>query len=171
MKHSGSAAHRGSEAMKIRPMTESDHAAVSHLLCNCYRLLGRLEELRPEAVDYLLSKRGSVESIEREAVSQTFLVAEADGRITGMVAIHTNTISKLHVDPSCHARGIGRALFGEAEALIRRSGYKHLTLGSSPSAEGFYKTMGMSATGVKHLKRGPLSGHSVVLMHKHLAPL
>lgn len=157
--------------MKIRPMTESDQSAVSRVLCDCYRLLGRLEGLQPEAVEFLLSKRGSLESIQREAACQTFMVAEIEQRIVGMVAANGDVVAKLYVDPSHHGQGIGTALFNAAEAIIRQCGYDHLTLGSAPSAVGFYEAMGASVTGRKRLARGPLAGHRVVLMRKHLAQI
>jgi GNAT superfamily N-acetyltransferase len=152
-------------------MTRSDEAAVSRLLCACYRLLGRTENLGPEAVDFLLSKRGSVESIRKEAEAQAFLVAEGSDGIEGMVAVDENKIAKLYVAPLRHGRGVGRALFHAAEVLIKQGGYSSLTLGSSPSAIGFYRAMGAMVTGRKRLERGPLAGHAVVLMRKDLPPI
>ena len=157
--------------MKIRPMTGPDQPEVSRILGDCYRLLGRKEELLPEAVEFLLSERGSLESIRREAARQEFLVAEVDGIIVGMVAVDGNCVAKLYVDPPHHGGGIGTALFRAAEAIIKQCGYDHLTLGSSPTAAGFYRAMGATATGRKHLTRGPLEGHVVVLMRKHLEPM
>lgn len=152
-------------------MTKDDEGEVSRLLCACYRLLGGLEGLKPEAVDYLISERGSVQSIRKEALQQSFLVAESEGRIAGMVAVGENRVLKLYVRPSDQGRGIGRALFIAAEVTIRRSGYNDLTLGSSPSAAGFYRAMGLSVIGRKHLDNGPLSGHTIILMSKDLAPM
>ena len=157
--------------MEIRPMSESDEPEVSRILCACYRLLGRIEDLSPEGVEFLLSKRGSLESIQRESVDQTFLVAELEQRIVGIVAVDGSVVAKLYVDPPYHGRGIGAALFRAAEALIRQGGYDHFTLGSSPSAVGFYQTMGASVTGRKYLTRGPLAGHHPVLMRKQLDPM
>lgn len=38
------------------------------------------------------------------------LVAEEEGRVQGFVAYNEDELSWLYVDPSCHRRGIGRAL-------------------------------------------------------------
>ncbi len=62
--------------MEVRAMTESDRQEVHRILCACYRLLGRIEGLPPEAVAFLLSERASLESLRRESAYQTFLVAE-----------------------------------------------------------------------------------------------
>jgi ribosomal protein S18 acetylase RimI-like enzyme len=156
--------------IKIRPMTESDHTEVSQLLCACYRELGRVLGLRPEAVEFLLSRRGSLESIRSEASSQTFLVAEAGGQVLGMVAIKGSTVAKLYVSPPDQGRGIGKALFGAAEAAIREAGYDHLTLGSNRLAVDFYRAMGAELTGRKRAKLGPLAGMDIFIMGKRLTP-
>jgi ribosomal protein S18 acetylase RimI-like enzyme len=154
--------------MEIRPMKKSDHEEVSRLLCACYRLLGRLEHLPPKTVEFLLAERGSVASLEREAASQIFLVAESEGAIVGMVAIDGNQVAKLYVDPACHGRRIGAALFRTAERSIIQRGYTDLTLGAAPSAVGFYRSMGLSVTGHKCPAGGPLAGHHTILMRKQL---
>jgi ribosomal protein S18 acetylase RimI-like enzyme len=157
--------------MKIRPMSESDQLEVCRVLCACYRLLGRIEGLSPEAVEFLLSERGSLESIQRESACQTFLVAEVEQRIVGMVAVNGSLVAKLYVDPPYHGRGIGTALFRAAEAIVLQGGYDHLTLGAAPSAVGFYRAMGAAVTGRKPPSRGPLAAHRPFLMRKHLAPM
>ena len=157
--------------MTIRPMTEADQPEVCRVLCDCYRLLGRVEGLKPEGVEFLLAKRGSLESVRRESADQTFLVAEVEGAVAGMVAIDGSTIAKLYVDPTHHRRGIGAALFRAAEAVVRQGGYDSLSLGSAPSAVGFYRAMGAKIDGQKKVTRGPLAGHNPVLMSKQVDPM
>jgi len=157
--------------MTIRPMTEADQPEVCRVLCDCYRLLGRVEGLKPEGVEFLLSERGSLESVRRESVDQTFLVAEVDRAVVGMVAVDGSKIAKLYVHPGYHGRGVGTALFKAAEAVVREGGYDSLSLGSAPSAVGFYRAMGARIDGQKKLTCGPLAGHNPVLMSKQLDPM
>jgi ribosomal protein S18 acetylase RimI-like enzyme len=152
----------------IRDMREQDLPAVCQLLCACYRLLGRLEKLSPQQVEFLLSKRGSLESVSREWRRQLYLVACAGDTILGVVAVRANEITKLYVDPLHHGKGVGRALFHAAEASIRKAGFAELYLGAATSAVPFYQAMGAGVAGHRSHQSGPLSSRRVTVMRKHL---
>jgi ribosomal protein S18 acetylase RimI-like enzyme len=157
------------EVPTIRPMDEADQAEVVRILCASYRYLAEQEGLPEHALEFLLSKRGSPETVRRESAEQAYMVASLAGVIVGMVAVGGDTITKLYVDPPYHGHGIGRALFGAAEASIKARGGDHLTLGSFPSAVAFYQAMGASIVGRKRPVQGPLAGHETVVMRKTLA--
>jgi ribosomal protein S18 acetylase RimI-like enzyme len=146
-------------------MNEDDRAAVSSLLCECYRWLGERERLTADQIEFLVSKRGSLECVTRESRTQLYLVASEEDEIVGMVSVSGNEITKLYVSPACHRKGIGRQLFIEAESAIRDSGHRDLMLGAFPSAVPFYRAMGLSVTG---RKPGALGAFSMIIMTKRL---
>jgi len=152
----------------IRFMGDDDVLAVAELLGKTYRWLGQREAFTAEQVEFLVSKRGSLECVSRESRNQLYFVASVRGDIVGMVAVSGNEITKLYVLPAHHRTGIGTELFAAAEAVVRGAGYDRLTLGAFRTAVPFYAAMGMSVTGRKPHGRGPLEGLSVTLMEKEL---
>ena len=51
----------------ITKMNKSDIPQVSELLCKCYRWLGEMEGFEQSAIDFLVNKRGSAETVENES--------------------------------------------------------------------------------------------------------
>jgi ribosomal protein S18 acetylase RimI-like enzyme len=152
----------------IRAMQEDDIAAVSGVLCECYLWLGKREKYTPEQIEFLVSKRGSVECVSRESREQHYFVACIEREVVGIVSIQRNVITKLYVTPACQRKQIGTQLFATAEAAIRSAGYECLTLGAFPIAVEFYRAMGLVVTGQKPCGPSPLAGLSVTLMQKCL---
>lgn len=152
----------------IRSMSDDDLLAVSELLSKTYRWLGEREAFTAEQIEFLVSKRGSLECVSRESRIQLYFVASLQGGIVGMVAVSGNTITKLYVSPAHHRRHIGTDLFAAAEAVVRGAGYDRLTLGAFRTAVPFYAAMGMRVTGRNPHGPGPLEGLSVTLMEKEL---
>jgi predicted N-acetyltransferase YhbS len=148
---------------KIRPMRESEIGEVSELLRESYTWLGKCEGLSAKQVEFLITERGSVETIRRESREQKYLVSGDGAGLTGMIAISGDEITKPYVRPSCHRRGIGRKLFEVAEACIMAAGHDRVTLGSFPSAVPFYERMGMRVTGRKQ-GMDPLNDVTITLM-------
>ena len=150
----------------IRAMQEDDLAAVSGVLCECYRWLGKREKYTPEQIEFLVSKRGSVECVSRESREQHYFVACIEWNVVGIASILENVITKLYVAPACQRKRIGTQLFATAEAVIRSAGYECMTLGAFPTAVEFYKAMGLAVTGQKPCGPSRLAGLSVTLMQK-----
>ena len=148
-------------------MTEGEAPEVSELLCEAYAWLAEREGLPGEQTELLQSIRGSVETVRRESQTETYVVARDESGIIGLVAVAGNVIRKLYVRPSRHGTGVGRALYEEAESLIRLGGHGKVTLGAFPSAVPFYEAMGLRAVSVKE-SRGPLAGLRITLMEKRL---
>jgi ribosomal protein S18 acetylase RimI-like enzyme len=155
--------------LMIRHMRESDLLAVSQVLCECYRWLGRREGCTPGQIEFLVSKRGSLECVRRESQHQEYMVACIEGAVVGVVALSANKIAKLYVAPSHHGQGIGRLLYEAAEAQIRKTGHDRVVLGAFPTAVPFYEGMGFAVTGRKTCSAGALSGFPIALMEKQLA--
>jgi ribosomal protein S18 acetylase RimI-like enzyme len=130
--------------MCIRQMKEDDIENVSGLLCSCYRWLADIEKYDQTELNFLLTKRGSIESIRRESAIEKYYVATADEVIVGMVSIRDNNITKLYVHPEHHGKGIGKELFATAKNEITKSGFRELNaVAIGESAVPFYENMGM----------------------------
>jgi len=129
----------------INEMTGKDVPVVSQLLISCYRWLGQTDNFPREFSKFLVSERGSIETVTRESAYQTYLVARYDNNISGMVAIEDNNITKLYVSPDYHRKGVSRKLFEAAEKLIIEKGFDNISLVAiSRSPVPFYQAMGMS---------------------------
>lgn len=78
-------------------------------------------------------------------------VARCDQTFVGFVAIELHgdaaVLDHLWVRPDSMGRGIGRALFLQAEDCARAAGAMRLTVTSDPHAEGFYRRMGATKCG------------------------
>jgi GNAT superfamily N-acetyltransferase len=149
-------------------MMQSEIAAVSELLHESYSWLADREQLTSEQFEFLITERGSAESIERESKEQQYIVAVDGADLTGMVAVFGDLITKLYVHPSWFGRGIGRELYEAAEAIIAAEGHARVRLGAFNSAVPFYRHLGLHVTGHKRPK-GPHEGLVFTLMEKSLA--
>jgi GNAT superfamily N-acetyltransferase len=148
-------------------MGQVDAAEVSDLLRSSYTRLGEHEGLSAEQTRFLVSQRGSLESVRRELQSQRYVVARDAERIVGVVAVSGNKITKLYVSPEHLGEGIGRSLYEAAESVIRADGHMRVTLGAFPTAVPFYTRMGLTVVGHKEAG-GVLAGLTVALMQKEL---
>ncbi len=153
----------------IRKMTKQDIPQVSKMMCTSYRWLGKQNDFTAQQVDFLVSKRGSIEIITDESKSQGYLVACTDGLIVGVAAVNANELAKLFVDPDRHNQGIGAMLFNSAQQSIIEAGHKEMILGViGHSPIGFYQKMGMSLFDEKLLTDGAFAGCKTPLMRKVL---
>jgi len=156
------------KTVQIQEMTEDDHHRVSEILCSCYGWLAEREGFTGEQLQFLLSERGSVETVRQESKSQTYLVAFNDRTLVGVVAVKGNEITRLYVEPEYHHQGIGRMLLEEAENVIRRIGLEEVTFGARETAVPFYEAMGMTVVGHKAHRAQVFARREVVLMKKSL---
>jgi GNAT superfamily N-acetyltransferase len=147
-------------------MTSSEIVQVSELLRESYTLLGELENLSPTQVAFLVSARGSPETIARESQHEKYVIAYDGDNITGVVSVSDGKITKLYVRPSMARRGIGSELYMAAESMIAAAGHRGVSLVAFPSAVPFYEKMGLRVVG-QMKATGPLMGLKVTLMEKH----
>lgn len=86
-------------------------------------------------------------TITREYIAEhpTF-VATVEGKPFGFCAVRLQAseacLDHLWVLPSAMGRGVGRALFQQAEAVARASGATRMRIVGDPHAERFYRRMG-----------------------------
>ena len=156
--------------MHIREMKKEEVSEAARLLHEAYAWLAEREGLTPEQTGFLQSVRGSEETVERESRTETYLVACDGSPIVGLVAVCEARITRLYVLPSHFGRGIGRALCGAAESMIRSQGHGAARLVSFPSAVPFYQVMGYRAVEVTN-PRGVFAGLGFTLMEKRLGAL
>lgn len=155
--------------ISVREMTNEDIPRVSEVMCCCYRWLGNESGFTVGQVDFLVSERGSMETIKAESQSQIYLVACMEGAVVGVAAVKANELAKLFVDPDCHGQGAGAMLFNAAEQIITEAGFAEMIVGvMATSAIGFYEKMGMSIFDEKNVKTGAFAGKKTPLMRKVL---
>ncbi|MHC4637657.1 MAG: GNAT family N-acetyltransferase [Planctomycetota bacterium] len=151
----------------IRKMTIEDVAQVSEMMCYCYHWLGKENGFSDKQVDFLVSERGSTDTIKAESQSQTYLIACMNSMIVGVAAVKDNEVAKLFVDPAYHGQDIGTMLFNSAQQIIVEGRYEEMIVGvMANSAVGFYEKMGMSKYGEKELNNGVFGGSKIPLMRK-----
>lgn len=152
--------------MRIEAMTEADHEAVSVLLRACFHWLADREDFTQRQREFLVGPRSSVETLRAESRTRPHLVARApDGAIVGMAAIRENEIARLYVDPPWHGRGVGKALFEAAVALIRAAGHDEIRVAALvEGAAAFYRARGMQEVGREPYEPEIFGGREVVLL-------
>ena len=136
-------------------------------MCSCYRWLGQNNQCTEEQVDFLVSQRGSVKTIQAESQSQIYLVACIDDTIVAVAAVKANELTKLFVDPDYHHRRIGTSLFESAQSAVQKAGHKEIITGvMADSAIGFYEKMGMAVFNYTISKTKVFSGYKIPIMKK-----
>ncbi len=104
---------------RLRPLVAADRAPIAAIVSATGAFNAAEEAVALELVDEALS-RG-------EASGYHFLVAEAEGQVTGYTCFGQNPMSDgafdlywIVVDPRRHKHGVGRALLRAAESEVRR---------------------------------------------------
>ena len=96
---------------------------------------------------------------------QVLLLAEADGRVEGLVALETlysvahgselGRITALVVAPGCERRGVGRRLLREVERRARQTGIARIEVTSNArreAAPAFYRACGYADGSLRFVK-------------------
>ncbi len=77
----------------------------------------------------------------RVLAEQEVWIAEREGRILGFIALDGDICTFLYVDPEEHGRGVGSALFAEAQRS-RPEGFRFWVFQQNENARGFYEKRG-----------------------------
>ena len=97
-------------------------------------------------------------------------VSEEDGTLTGLASISLGGkdahLEKLFIAPEAMGQGLGRLLFGWAEALARQKGGTRLMIEADPDARPFYERMGAHVIGTAPSEAIP--GRELPLLEKAL---
>lgn len=154
--------------MLIESMTDADIAEVSTLLQASFRWLAEQEGFSTKQRDFLTGPRASIETIQLESQTRPHLVArDQDNVIMGMAAVRENEVARLYVHPDYHRRGVGKALFQAAEALIREAGFHEVRVAALvENAAAFYRALGMREIGRESYEPEIFGEQQVVLLAK-----
>ncbi|MCI0512528.1 GNAT family N-acetyltransferase [candidate division KSB1 bacterium] len=152
----------------IRKMQTHEIPRVSEILCNSYRWLAQKEGYTQAQLQWLLSNRGSPQTVAVESQKELYLVAIQETVICGMAAIRQNRITKFYVDPRFHRHGIGAVLFQAAEDQIYQHNHQTLILGATDTAIPFYQKMGLEQIDREPYQNHIFPGRMVAIMRKKL---
>lgn len=105
---------------------------------------------------------------------RTYMVAESDGRIVGVVQTVFNTVNALYVEADMRGRGIGSQLLSAAEAALRGKGVNSMRVRVAdgfPRVSAFYERHGWRVAGTaESYKNEPKWGLRLLEMQKPLGP-
>jgi GNAT superfamily N-acetyltransferase len=140
-------------------------------------LIGRAhaETYAPSPVEgarYLADMRAKAD--RRHRFWRTYLVAEIDGRIVGVVQTVFNTVNALYVEADRRGRGIGSQLLSAAEAALRDKGVNTMRVRVAkgfPRIVAFYERQGWRVSGAaESYESDPEWGLRLLEMQKPLGP-
>lgn len=158
------------DKITIRKMQTDEIPRVSEILCNCYRWLAEKEGYTQNQLEWLLSNRGSIQTVTTESQKELYLVAVHESAILGMAAIRENRITKFYIDPQCHRQGVGSILFKAAEEQIRQE-HSEVILGATNTAVPFYQKMGLIQISREPYKTDIFPGRMIAIMSKKLSAI
>ena len=131
----------------IRTFEPGDAEAVSALIRRTMRESNSrdypLDRLQP-LIDYFSPEK--VLQLSRERVC---LVAEADRRVAGTIALEGAELATFFVLPAYQGQGIGTRLLATIEQRARSLGIARLTVDASVTGAAFYAARGYLRTGVE----------------------
>ncbi len=151
--------------MTIRSARPDEAAALTAIAFAAKRHWGY-----PEA--WIVAWRGTLTLTPAVLAAQTVRVAELGGEAVGFHGVilggNVAVLDHLWVRPAAMGRGVGRALFADAESIARAGGALLLRTTADPHAAGFYAKQGMRVTG---REAAPVAGtpRELPVMEKALA--
>ena len=133
--------------MPIRPLRADDEGEVVHV-CRLWRrsressMAAMEARVGHTAEDDLGFFRGTI-LVEREC---WVAVADVDGveHVVGFLALESETLENLYVDPDWQRRGVGKALLDHAKTR-RPKGFTLFTFQTNGGARRFYEREGLEA--------------------------
>jgi GNAT superfamily N-acetyltransferase len=101
--------------------------------------------------DFMAACRSELTVTPEQLRSWRFWVAEADGRLAGMIALgdaadHAE-VEDFFVAPEAQGEGIGRALLEALRAECRARGLNRIEVDADPNAEAIYARLGFQRIG------------------------
>jgi ribosomal protein S18 acetylase RimI-like enzyme len=141
---------------QFRIMSEDDAEAVSLLIHRTFQQF-IAETYTARGIKHFLKHTSKQAMLRRKRKNQLIVVAEADDKISGMIAARKgNHITLLFVAPEFHRNGIGTLLFQDAlnrmKAAIPDLGT--VTVNSSQYALPFYTKLGFTVKRPAYFHRG-----------------
>lgn len=143
----------GGIIMQIREMYANECGTVAaliyrtvHTTCSADYTRAELDAWAPETID--------LKKFCKTLLKSSNFVAVEGGAIIGFASIGSGGyLNRLYVHNNFQGRGIGAELLRRAEACAAQLGAKSVTLDSSKTAEGFYRRMGYTKSGISVMER------------------
>lgn len=108
-------------------------------------------ELSPPVIPRAEAERWAsqlaLSGMEQKLRDMEIWIAERDHRVAGWGAIRGDYLEGLYVAPEYAGRGVGSALLGRLEALMRGQGIRAVRAEASSNAKAFYFRRGYTAAG------------------------
>lgn len=148
----------------IRPATDADARALAELEARAWRWA---------YVDFVAEEDmvAVEERVARWTGQEDAFVAEADGRVVGLVQAGEGELKALYVEPAAQGAGLGAELYNYAIERLRAAGDSAATLWvfeGNGHARGFFERRGWSADGDG--PRGEAAGAPELRYRKDLRP-
>ena len=160
------------EPVILREMQDEDISAISRVVCDSFEWGAKREGWSADRIEEYSLRRGCERAIREQFHEYRWQLACSGGSVLGVVAVRGNEIAKLYVSPDRMREGIGTALFGAAEEMIRCEGHRELVLGAVfDSSIPFYESVGMAKVGRKSVVLGTARGADAMIMKKPLPPV
>ena len=140
----------------FRLMSDDDAEAVSALVHRTFQTF-IADAYTARGIKHFLRNTSKEAMLRRKRKNQLILVAEAGGKISGMIAVRKgNHVTLLFVAPEFHRNGIGTLLFQEALERMKTAipDLRSVTVNSSDFALPFYAKLGFAVRRPAYLHRG-----------------
>ncbi len=130
----------GVVCLAIRPACAADAAVLSWLMGRAIRHNNAID-YPTDVIDRLLA-RHTPENVAAMIATRQVLVAIAEHRIVGTIALEGPVLRGLFLDVDHQGRGIAQMLVAKVERIACTNGIAELALQSSLTAYGFYARLG-----------------------------
>ena len=154
--------------LTVRPLDIADLEPVRRVISAALRTLSSQEGWTEDQLAHMMTDHTSEEDLRELFRKQVWFVACQGDHVVGVLSLWRNEIARLYVDPVCHRRGIGRALFNVAERTVKASGFSEICARSFSASVPFYTAVGMCIRGQEPCRGVPFTGREVSLMVKEL---
>lgn len=136
-------------SISVRRATEADAPEMSRVLIASITELCSADHHDDPAAIAAWTANKSVEGVLAmlAAPDSEIYVADRQGTIVAVGAIHADMIELNYVDPQHRRRGVSRAVMLRLEGVLRDRGVAVARLKSTETAHDFYKALGWSDAG------------------------
>jgi len=127
-------------AAEIRRALPSDAEQISRAIVRALRETSGRDY--PAHVIEAVAENFSPERVAEKFAVRRAYVAIVDGAVVGTASLDGRVIRCVYVDPTYQGKGIGTRLMDVLEGVAREQAVSTLSVPSSITAEGFYRSLG-----------------------------
>jgi GNAT superfamily N-acetyltransferase len=130
--------------IKIRKFKQGDERKISYLSRKCIVVINSEDMTKKQTA--ILYNHFMPGQFTKDAKRFKIYVAEFKGKVVGTATLDLtmdeNWIRAVFVNPKYHGKGIGKKLMRHMENIVKKTGFRSVSLKSSPYAVNFYKRLG-----------------------------